>query len=402
MGPMWKWMALVAIAVSGSSVAFGASAAGDEGAGGVPVAPAPNVQPFNQPAGLPALPGFPGAAPAGNAGTFGGALGQPPAPAGFALPGAAPGGFPGSLPSTAPGLPIPNLAAALDTATTAAALTTATASTGPVESYAFLFRSDEEEGIMRDKYSQDEADRISNAEINRLAQKYQQPGAQQQAVGPNGQQQGQDPRAGGAWDFYYEQLEMYTRYVKEKVLKNVENPDELPDSDYNPQNFLQDRANLKSSYDQAAAELVTKQSNENVDFYERLQVREDRRKAYYEWLTEQKENLDEWARLWERSKNGTIWSTNDRPTRLDDWYYGVNFAANAPTTVKVGRQSYLLSRSPEKYVPENQVNVLSTNLTPYDVLYPDGSQKSAVRERIKARGASATGAARTGTIEIAP
>lgn len=273
--------------------------------------------------------------------------------------------------------------------------TTATmAAQGPIDTYEFLFQDDEDLGVMRQQYTFEDAKRAKEAEINRFTTKYQVPGQQQQ-------QQGQDPRAGAEWDFYYEQLELYNKYVQEQVLQGVE---DLPEPKYEANEYLQERTDLKTAYDKAAIAAVNLQREENLDFYERLQKREDRRRRYYDWLATGQQALDDWARLWARRVNGLRWEETEEPVRRDDWYYGVNFVTRDAKIVRIDNHTYLLSGEPQPKVPEDQLNVISTNLTPYDIIDRNGDLKRAELERLRGTAVlpPVEEAATTGTVELVP
>jgi hypothetical protein len=286
------------------------------------------------------------------------------------------------------------LLSATDSSTTG---TTGTVSTGPIETFEFLFRLDDELGPVREKFPSDEAQQRKNQEIQRLIPKYQ--GQQAQGgPGPNGQPQGQDPRAGAEWDFYYEQIELYSQYVRERVLAGV---NDLPQPTYEASNALQEAVDLKEAYNKAAITLVSDQFNENRDFYDRLDAREDKRRNYYEWIAGQQRNLDEWAKIWERKVNGSQWA-GGVPVRRDDWYYGTNFATKQPVEININERSYVLSDKPVSHVNEGQLNVITSNLSPYDIIDRNGVLKTPEMERLRGSivrpPAEETGS--TGTVEL--
>ena len=345
-------------------------------------------------AGLPTLPSLPG----------------PGGPAPFGAPDAsfgAPGAFGGaSLPGASDAVPVPppltGLIVSTDAATTGTT-DTASASSGPTDSYVFLFRDDPELGIVRERFIFEEGKKLREQEIQRLSAKYggAQPGAPAQPGQPVAAQ-GADPKAGAEWDFYYEQLEMYTRYVKEKLLPDVA---DLPDSQYDPANYLQEWKELRDEYDKAAKEQVNTELNENLSFYERLQNREDRRRDYYEWLSREQQKLDDWTRLWSRKIVGTRWADGET-VRRDDWYYGVDFNSRDPFALRVANREYLISREPQVNVPASQLNVLTTNLTPYDLVDATGVMKNTEMERLRGTlvmpPVGAVDSSTTGALELVP
>jgi hypothetical protein len=302
--------------------------------------------------------------------------------------------MPPSLDGSAPiPPPLPSLAAISDAGSTASA---STAPTGPIETYEFLFRDDEEFGVSREKFTYDDAQRKRNEEIGRLLPKYQQANQPQQQPG---QQGGYDPRAGAEWDFYYQQLELYSNYVQQRVLEGVE---DLPEPSYDAQAYLQDRTDLKAGFDKAALELANKQRDENEAFYERLGTREDRRRKYYEWIAAQQRELDDWAKIWARKVNGSLWAAAEEPLNRDDWYHGTNFAGKQPVTVEVDGQSYLLSEEPQRSVAPEQLNVLSDRLTPYDIVDRNGDLKNPRVEIRRGTAVEPPVDATSGTLELGP
>ncbi len=407
-------------------LAFGASAfaADSPGAAGAPAAvPAgiPNLGaavPPGVPAGMPPLPGLDAAA----AGVPPSGAAVPALPPALPETGPATGGVPPlpALPtlgvaadtSTSPGAAAPPGLAALGASLTAALDTSTTDTTSgagvqaPTSLYTFLYRDDQDMSmVIREKVDYDEALKVKDAEVQKLSAKYA--GAQPQGgavYGPYGQQQqqqGADPRAGGEWDFYFQQLELYDRYVREVVLKGL-TEDQLPgEPSYDASDPYTQRNEIKKEFERSAVQFLNQQRDEQADFDDRLQKREDRRRAYYEWLSDQQRDLADWTNVWARKVNGNRWVGGDVAVRLNDWYYGVNFATAQAVALNVGENRFLVSRQPQPDVPKDTLNVLSTNLTPYDLIDRDGNVKSAEVERMKGKAVHEPGStARRGTIEI--
>ncbi len=262
--------------------------------------------------------------------------------------------------------PLPSLGSVTEEAseTTTAV---AGAPAGPIELYEFLFVAHDEYGVLREKMSVEEAKKIKDKEIASLAQKYGNPQAGAQ------QQQGADPRAFASWDFYFQQLELYGRYVKEQLLPNAS--EDLPDPDFNVSSqeaVVANRKDLKTAYDKAAQEEVNRQRDENLEFYERLQRREDVRKKYLEWLAQQDQDLTRWATAWGRRANASRWVAAEGKFSRDDWYYGTNFGVGQPLEVQIGGQQFVYSAEPVSDVSEAQVNILTQHVSPYDIVGPDG------------------------------
>ena len=165
-----------------------------------------------------------------------------------------------------------------------------------------------------------------------------------------------------------------------------EKKDELDSPDFDvgdQQSAVQKRTDLKTAYEKRALELTNEQRDENMAFYERIQRREDRRKRYYEWLASQQQELDEWAKVWARKANANQWVTASGEIRRDDWYYGANFNAGGPVSRTIGGQKFLFSSEPVANVESDELNVISTNLTPYDIIDQNGVLKNPTTERLR-------------------
>lgn len=304
---------------------------------------------------------------------------QAPVPALPGLPGL--GEVPGAAPSAGAAVPTPPPLPSLGEVTggeSGETTPTATAPAAPVELYEFLYLNHDEYGPVRLKVSPQEAEKIREKEVNLLMKEFPSgPGQAQQG------QQGQDAtRAFAEWDYYFEQLELYSKYVKEVVIPEKKDDLDDPNLDVNSQeSAVQSRSELKTSYEKKAQELTNEQRDENVAFYERIQQREDRRKRYYEWITSQQRELDEWAKVWARRANATQWVTASGEIRRDDWYYGKNFNPGEPVATTIDGQTYVFSSEPVGGVAPNELNVISTNLTPYDILDQNGVLKNPTTER---------------------
>jgi hypothetical protein len=297
-------------------------------------------------------------------------------------------------------------------ATTTDTATSGTAATaGPTDSYQFLFREDKELGVVREKYAMEQAEQLKQQEIDRLYEKYRSGGAQPvtpvaPAPGQPPQPGAPDPNARAAWDYYFAQLEMYSNYVKEKLLAGAK---DLPELTYDANNAAQDWLTLSKAYNEAAIAVVNEQYNENRAFYDRLQEREDRRRDFYEWLSANQREVEEWTGLWARKVNGSRWADGE-PVRRDDWYYGVDFNSADPVAIKIDQQNYLVSREPQHKVPHEQLNVLSTNLTPYDIIDATGSLKNPDMERLRGTlvapphtvAVTTEASATSGTVQLVP
>jgi len=414
-------------------------------------------QPVATPAVVPVIPVAPGTTPAAattditlsTAGTL------PVLPQAGVVPVSPFGALPGT---TAAAAPTPPPIGNLDPETAEASSgTTATvaSSAAPSQLYAFLFIEDPEYGIVRHKFTTDVADRLKEHEIQKLLEKRRNmqggnalgggigvmdpamagmmvdpammdptmydpamgaavdpalyaagagyaPGATGTAAGNTVASDAL--RAAAEWDFYYSQLEMYDRYVREKLIPNAI-PEDLPELAYNATNALQERQDLFESFQEQSITQNNDDFNENKEFYERLQKREDRRTAFRQWLLHKQNEVAEWADVWARNVFGTRWADGEE-VRVDDWYYGTDFNSAQPVLVAIDDREYVVSRQPAGRLQEGQLNVISSNLTPYDIIDNNGYLKNPVMETqrgtlvIPPAGPVYTTDTTTGTIEI--
>lgn len=387
----------------------------DPAAVAVPAVPAAPVAPAapGVPA-LPALPPLPGAPTVGAAGT-----------------------------TTDATLPTPPALGDLNASGAGSDPASAGTSAAPSQLYTFLFIEDPEYGIVRQKFTTEIADVIKEKEITRFQDKRRNPQLEQPglaaglglmnpsamdptAMDPNsmdpatmgmgiagapmGGGQGmannaEAIRAAAEWDFYYSQLEMYDRYVREKLIPDAQ---ELPELAYDATNVLQERQDLFEAFQDAAILQSDTESNANRGFYERLQLREDRRIAYNQWLMHKENEMAKWTETWARSVNGKRW-TDGEEVRVDDWYYGIDFNSQMPVTVAMEDREYVISRQPVDNLKPGQLNVLSSNLTPYDIIDNNGNLKNPAMENLRGTlvvpptaASSSAAPAVGGTIDIVP
>ena len=373
------------------------------------MAPGAAAQPATGPGGLPSLPQLPGVPSA---------------------PNAQPAGIPSLQVLNQPAQPAPTpssaidglqpLTAGLDALTTATETSSAPSGSGVALALnAFLFRDDQKyEKVMRNRMSSEEAEKAKQNEIEILRNKRQTQGQQPGGMGmaapmgdpygsPYGAQgnpqqvQAESLTAAAEFDFYYQQLELYDRYLREEVLTGLDD-DEMPDEPtYEASNYLQEGVTLQDAFNKAALTQVTKQQEENLEFMERLRQREDRRDAFANWVQEKREELDEWTHTWSNNVNGTRWIGGDNVVRLNDWYYGINFNSPQPINFSIEGKKFLVSRTPQRDVPEDTLNILTTNLTPFDIISKEGYVKDVATERLKGTAVRAPREMpREGTIEI--
>src|SRR5690606_35031280 len=129
--------------------------------------------------------------------------------------------------------------------------------------------------------------------------------------------------------------------------------EDLPELAYDAQNSLQERQDLFESFQTAAIEQANKDYNENKEFYERLSKREDRRRAYMNWLEIQRQRVEDWSDVWARKVYGDRWADGE-DVRLDDWYYGTDFNSAKPVLVAIDDREYVVSRQPVRDLKDGQ------------------------------------------------
>jgi hypothetical protein len=318
--------------------------------------PVPGTMPIGVSGAQPMPGSFPGAAPA--SGTF---LGGFPGTGGNQVTGDS-SGLPGVV--TDPPAIVGSLGLQAEM-TTGTADTTGTG-TGFTESFVFLFRDDPDFGIVREAYTQDEAKEQIEKELGRLAQLRLEPRAGQ-GPGPQQAPQGVADRATVEWDFYYEQLQMYQEYVQTKVLPGIE---DLPGSAYDPSalmsGVLTERTLLYTEYQRASLALQTKLTQENAAFYERLDAREDLRRNFLEWIEERKDELTAWADAWKVNIESGNFKAGNAVNR-DSWYAKMNFRNPEPMAIRSTEPPTIISKNPVD-AGHDAVNIVSGNLTPYDLL----------------------------------
>src|SRR5690606_30854754 len=116
--------------------------------------------------------------------------------------------------------------------------------------------------------------------------------------------------------------------------------------------------------------------------------------------------LTKWTEEWGRNVNGKRW-TDGEEVRVDDWYYGIDFNSATPVTVAMDDREYVISRQPVDNLKPGQLNVISSNLTPYDIIDNNGYLKNPQMETLRGTlvvppANGATGGSIGGTIEVLP
>ncbi|MDD4280417.1 MAG: hypothetical protein PHX74_11870 [Candidatus Sumerlaeales bacterium] len=174
------------------------------------------------------------------------------------------------------------------------------------------------------------------------------------------------------WDFYFHQKELHYRYVRDSAFAGFEG--DIPEPAYSTSNLEEALKDDKEQYEELSQEYATQQRNEILDFFDRLEKREDNRRAYIAWHEDQKHNTVKQAEAMARRQNGRTWDANTGDINIDDWYRGTNIGSTLGTAITIDNQEYVFGREPYNNLNEKQIGVQSTRLTPYDVVGRDGYQ----------------------------
>ncbi len=174
------------------------------------------------------------------------------------------------------------------------------------------------------------------------------------------------------WDFYFEQKELHYRYLRDSVFAGFEG--EIPEPTYSTTDLESTAKSDRTQYESLAQDYATQQRNDMLDFFDRLEKREDARRAYVTWGEDQKYNTIVQAEQVARRYAGHTWDASSNDLRNDDWYGGTNFGAPMGASTTIGGQEYVFGRKEYDDLQGKQIGVQSTILTPYDVITRDGEQ----------------------------
>jgi hypothetical protein len=169
---------------------------------------------------------------------------------------------------------------------------------------------------------------------------------------PAGQENYVDPQAVAEWQNYWEQLKLWDDYVSERLLAGRTLEMSVYDVDFNNPEAIPDH--IQAVYDShrvQAQEVVEEYYTNFVSLLGRIEERVWQREVYRGWVERNKVKLQEFAGEWLRRHTGE--------------------------EIEIEGKVYLVSPKPLKQVPEGKVNIVTTNLTPYDIINNDGSLKTA-------------------------
>lgn len=154
-----------------------------------------------------------------------------------------------------------------------------------------------------------------------------------------------------AWQYWFNQMSLWEQYVRKEVFLETDIDTKIEDSlDFTTREALNTSvATLAEELRQEAIELSAEEHLENLMFLYRLQSRENRRKDYRQWLEDQQQLVVEFAEDYLQRQQGR--------------------------KITIEGTVYLLSEEPLERAPRDAVNLVTDNLTPYDLLNSDGTLK---------------------------
>jgi hypothetical protein len=153
-----------------------------------------------------------------------------------------------------------------------------------------------------------------------------------------------------AWQYWFNQMASWEEYVSKSVFLKKDYTQTTEKLDFTSLEALKNSANTLANEANAEAYKVIRSDHlRNLGFINRLDLRENRRSDYKQWLDDQKTLVVDFTHQWARKEN-------EQEINID----GV---------------IYLLSEQPLESVPRNSVNLVTQKLTPYDLLNADGTLK---------------------------
>ena len=153
-----------------------------------------------------------------------------------------------------------------------------------------------------------------------------------------------------AWQYWFNQMDLWQQYVQKEVFLKPAAAPKMNNLDFSNRDALNNAiAGLANEINDEAKIINAQVHRRNLEFIYRLDFRENQRSDYKQWLEDQKDLVIEFTHNWARKEEGQ--------------------ELNIDGTV------YLLSDEPMERVPRNTVNLVTENLTPYDLLNADGTLK---------------------------
>ena len=156
-----------------------------------------------------------------------------------------------------------------------------------------------------------------------------------------------------AWQYWYNQMALWEEFVAKEIFLKKMFAKSMDKLNFSTKDALNSAVALVANNIIDESQRVnTMDLRKNVDFLGRIELRENRRKDYKQWLEDQKQIVVDFTRNWARKEN--------------------------QQEITIDGTMYLLSDEPLENVPRNTVNVVSKKLTPYDILNADGTLKKPV------------------------
>jgi len=155
------------------------------------------------------------------------------------------------------------------------------------------------------------------------------------------------------WQYWYNQMILWEEFVEKDIFLKKAITSSIGKLNFSSKDALNSSVALvANSINDDAQKINTTTRRKNLDFLGRLELRENRRKDYKQWLDDQKQLVVDFTRTWARKEN--------------------------QQEITIEGTVYLLSEQPLENVPRNTINVVAQKLTPYDLLNADGTLKKPV------------------------
>jgi hypothetical protein len=154
-----------------------------------------------------------------------------------------------------------------------------------------------------------------------------------------------------SWQLWYNQSALWGRYVDKEILLKPGAPAAIEKRlDFASRDALNNSVAFVANYLQKnVRDMDDADLGENLNFWNRLEERRYLRNDYHQWLIDQKEVVGNYTKDWISNREGR--------------------------EVAIEGTIYLISREPIENIPRNAVNLVTTKLTPYDLLNADGTLK---------------------------
>ena len=152
------------------------------------------------------------------------------------------------------------------------------------------------------------------------------------------------------WQYWYNQASLWEQYVNKEIFLRKNYESGVEKLDFTNRDALNSSlAGVAQEINEEARRISEEEHQQNLRFLHRLNLRENRRADYKQWLKDQKEMVVDFAREWQSRVEGR--------------------------KVSIDGAMYLLSEEPMESVPTDAVNLVTDKITPYDLLNADGTLK---------------------------